>query len=118
MDWRRARGVSGRLMLAHLVAYPLAFAWAVACIPPAIALVPERILLEQPADAVVAIVLRSLLWPCVAVALVAHGVAIPWSFARPGADARARRVYLVTLAVLGAVALLGGGGAWLWLILR
>ena len=121
------RRAAPRLLLAHALAYPQAFAWAMAAIPLSIVAVPEAALSDASVDVVVQIVLRKLAWPAIGVFVVEHVAALPWAFARDAASdglagassvVRARRRFWLATAALFAVALLGGGASWLWLIFR
>lgn len=121
------RRAAPRLLLAHALAYPQAFVWAMAAIPLSILAVPEAALSDASVDVVVQIVLRKLAWPAIGVFVVEHFAALPWALAKDGASdgpagassvVRARRAFWLATAALFAVALLGGGASWLWLIFR
>jgi hypothetical protein len=104
-----------RLGIAHLLAYPIAFAWAVASIPPFIVTLPPSFLVSAPVDGVVQVVLHRLAWPSIAVFVLEHVVVVPWAVR--GTD-RARRFFFVSTAAITGIAILGGGAFWLWLVLR
>jgi hypothetical protein len=106
-----------RYVLAHVVSYPLAFLWAVACIPLTIQLsLPDIDALNQDMPAVGQLVVRRLAWPAGFVFALPHLFAIPWAFGRD--PARWRRRTWTGIAAVAGVGVLFGGGSWLWLFLR
>jgi hypothetical protein len=130
VSWsERARRGAPRLLLAHALAYPMAFAWAIAAIPLAIVSVPDALIGDASVENVVQIVLRKLAWPALGVFVVEHLLAVPWARAREpmtlAADdpdrsrvTRARRAFWLTTGALFAIAIVGGGASWLWLVYR
>jgi hypothetical protein len=107
-----------RLLYAHLVAYPLTFAWAVAAIPPCLYVIPDKIIFKEDVTVVSQMVLANLRWPALFVAIVSHAIALPWGFVREENRKRARRLYWISVGVLFAIAVVVGGGWWIWLMTR
>lgn len=106
-------------MIAHMIAYAVAFVWAVAGIVPALVSLPGEALSRPVEEIKVQVLWRVGVGVAVPFAL-AHAVALPW--ARAGHDparvARGRRLYVTStagLAVLGAIVSAVG---WGWLITR
>lgn len=113
----RVRAVAERLAVAHFVAYPLAFLWAVAAIPVTIHLSIEDIdQLAGDMDKVGALIVHRVAWPAGAAFLAAHAAAIPWIVARDPKVGQRRT--LLGLAGIGLSGILVGGASWLWLMLR
>lgn len=104
-----------RLGIAHLLSYPIAFAWAVAAIPPFIVTLPQSFLVNEPVEAVVRVVLHRLAWPSLGIFVAQHLVVVPWAVR--GTD-RARRFFWWSTGAIAAIAIVGGGAFWLWLVLR
>ena len=115
---KRLRAAAPRLLLAHALAYPVAFAWAIAAIPLSIVSLPDAVVMDGSVDTVVQIVLRKLAWPAFGVFVVEHLAAIPWARADVSHAPRARRVFWIATGALASVALVVGGASWLWLVLR
>jgi hypothetical protein len=112
----RARTVFVRVFVAHLVAYPVAMAWAVGSIPALIARVASRYGIDLEATDLAHRVLVGLAWPAALSALLEHLAGIAWGVDRD--ERRGKRVFIVTTAVLLALPILGGGGSWIWLMTR
>jgi hypothetical protein len=104
-----------RGLLAHLAAYPIAFAWAVASIPLAIHLFVRDVdALHDDLPAIGQLITRRVAWPAGAAFVLAHLFALPWAFgARP--EARAPWIGIASLAVAGVVF---GAASWAWLLVR
>ena len=115
---QRARAAAPRLLIAHGLAYPVAFAWAIAAIPACIVSLPDAVVMGGSVDAVVQIVLRKLAWPAFGVFVVEHLAAIPWARAHASNAPRARRGFWIATGALFGVALVVGGASWLWLVRR
>jgi hypothetical protein len=112
----RAKTVVVRVFIAHLIAYPIAFVWALGSIPLVIVGVVAAMGTSLD-DAVIAHhVLLRLLWPVVPAALLAHLAGVVWGLDRN--EKRGRRLFIVTMAVLGAVPVVVGGVSWIWLVTR
>ncbi len=108
-----------RLMIAHMIAYPVAFVWATAAIVPSLATLSNEAL-ALPAEQIA----NKVLWRVGAASLVvfalAHVTALPWARARADeAKARAgRRGYIAATVGLGATGIAAAAVAWGWLLTR
>ena len=115
---RRSQAIL-RILLAHGLAYPLATAWAFAAVPAFVVSVASGgdFTLD---DATVAHVAHAVLvrvaWVAGGVFVVAHVAGAIWAFHAD--EPRGRRVFLVTMVALFAVAVVLGGGSWIWLMTR
>jgi hypothetical protein len=116
VDGSRAKTISVRVFVAHLVAYPVALAWAMGAIPALIVREASRYGLSIDEAVLVHRILVGLLWPVVPAALVEHLAGVAWGIDRN--EKRGRRVFLVATAVLLVVPVLGGGASWIWLMTR
>jgi hypothetical protein len=140
------KAFSGRFFLAHMLAYPLGFAAAVAAMP--IAMVVKKKELMSPGRfgaksemlagiardlnltpleaAQIEIVLMFTMWVSIVVLVVIHVVALPWSIAAARAvndpalvETSLKRGYRLFAGVTGGTfVLLGliGTGAWIWVL--
>src|SRR5262245_20910657 len=98
---RRIFAVVERFAVAHFAAYPIAFVWAVAAIPPTIHLSAGA--LDQfggDMDLIGRFVVRRLVWPAGAAFLLAHATPLPWILARD--PKRGLRLCLTGLGGLAA----------------
>lgn len=112
----RARTVAFRMLVAHLLAYPVAMAWALGAIPALVVNVASTggPLLD---DAVIAHrVLLRVAWPALGSFVLVHLSGAVW--ARGGDDARARRAFAIAMSLLGGVPVVLGGLSWVWLMTR
>ena len=101
------------MLLAHLLAYPIALAWTLGSLPAIIVAIAST----RYDDAEIARrVLRYSLWPLVASFAAAHAPGAAWAWSRD--EARGRRIFVVSEALLGAVPVVVGGALWGWLMLR
>ncbi len=106
-----------RYVLAHAIAYPIAFLWAMASIPLAIHLNIRAIdALHDDLPAIGDYVVRKLAWPAGVVFVLPHLLGLPWAFGRD--PARWRRPTWIGIGAVAAVGVLFGGASWLWLFLR
>jgi hypothetical protein len=113
VTWTRALA---RLFVAHVVAYPLAFLWAVGGIPLTIHASARDFDALGDEAAASALIVRRLAWPAGAAFVLTHLLVIVWLTA--GDDRRGQRRFLTAVAGLAALGLAGGGASWLWLLLR
>lgn len=91
----------------HLLSYPVAFVFAVFGIVPALRAIPPNELANGEPRAVVVRVLGRLVWPSLAVFVVAHAAALPWMREGGGAGRGMKislALYFGMLAVGGALA--------------
>ena len=111
----RWASIVGRLLAGHMAAYPIAFVWALACIPAAIVWSAKEVTTIEDEQRVVSIVLHRLLWPVIAVFVVAHAPSFPWAYAEGDRARRLRRLFLFGDAGFLAVGVVFGGAWWAWL---
>jgi hypothetical protein len=111
-----ARSVGLRLLLAHALAYPVAVAWALGAIPVLVVGIASATGTSLDDEAIAHRVLVRVAWPALGSFALMHGAGVVWAFSRD--DALGRRTFWGALAVLGGVALVGGGASWLWLMTR
>lgn len=110
------RHAFGRLLVAHFVAYPVAFLWAAASVPVLVPLYEETLFRFAEQAEMAAFLTNKMLLPAALGFVLAHAVALPWAFA---ADAhRGLRRYLVLGGALVGLTLLVGAGGWVWLLTR
>jgi hypothetical protein len=112
----RGRASVERLVVAHLLAWPLGMLWACAAMPFAFPLFDAEIGRIEDPEAVGWFIAWKVLWAGGAAFVLAHVAAVPWAFGREGG--RGRRIFLVGIGVLAGLGLLAGGGGWAWLHLR
>jgi hypothetical protein len=107
---------AARLLVAHGVAYPVAIAWAFGAVPVLILRIAARggPLLD---DATVGqrVVVHDA-WPALGAFVAVHVLGAVWAFSRDAT--KGRKVFVVSTAALTAVAVVGGGASWLWLLSR
>lgn len=104
-----------RLLLSHALAYPVAIAWAFGGIPLCVVTVASRVGTTL-ADADIAHkVLLAVAWPTIGSFVLVHLAGVYWAWSRAP---RARLRFIVAVASLAGVAVVGGGGSWLWLMSR
>lgn len=115
--WTRLRQTIERLAVAHFVAYPIAFLWAVGAIPLTIHLsVHDLDALNGDELAIQKLIVRRLAWPAAAAFATAHVAVAPWLAIED--TKRGLRVFLILIACVAGMGLLAGGGSWLWLLMR
>jgi len=108
---RATTRLAARLLAAHLLAYTLGLAWAVAAIPIVVQALPKD--LGDDAQAISALVLRKVLWPFVGVWIAVHLASLPWAFTKSAARLPwTRAIFLVAIALLFVGALVAGGVYW------
>ncbi len=105
-----------RLLVAHLLAYTLAVAWAIAAIPIVVRTLPLDI---GDDDAKIgALVLQKTLVPFAGVWVLVHLTALPWAFTRAAARLKwTRAIFVVAVALLFVASAIVGGEAW-WKLVR
>src|ERR1700679_464168 len=113
---KRASKVALRLFAAHGLAYPVATAWAFASVPVFVVSVAAEVGTSLDDETVAHRVLLRVVWPTVITFVLVHVAGVVWAF--DANEARGRRIFVLSLVVLGAVALLGGGLSWIWLMWR
>jgi hypothetical protein len=124
-----------RLGLAHLLAYPLAVAWAVGATPLCVASIPDKMLMDLPLDldpwkfahdfmggsshdaatAGLRLVLVRILWAALVPFVIEHAIVLPWAIR---GTARARRAFWIATGAIAAIGVFGGAADWIWLIAR
>jgi hypothetical protein len=122
---RRAGTVIARLLIAHLVAYPIAAAWIVGAMPFCFPIF-ERAITEATGDVVVwgvlpiaagpAIVVRATLVIGAIVFALEHVVGVAWALGKE--PRRARRRFSIASLVLGGVGVALAVSGWLWFLIR
>lgn len=110
-DWALARKVTVRVFVAHLIAYPIVLAWALGAMPAMIVRVVSAVGTSLDDADVAHRVLVLLLWPVVASALLAHAAGVVWGLDRD--EKRGKRVFVVVMAALGGLPVLGGAASWI-----
>lgn len=112
----RSSGRFARVLLAHLVAYPIAFAWAVAAIPLLFPIYEDALIglyeMQQVAD----FLLAKIAWFAALTFVLTHLAVIPWALAAP-LD-RGKRLFVISACALFSAAVVTGGVGWTWLLLR
>lgn len=112
-----APSIKKRLVLVHVLAYPLALVFAVAAAPIIMRMMPDGQLLSVAPELAWNIVARKLVVPALVMFVVAHAVAAPWL--RKGADpVRGKRTYAALLTFLFAMGLFGGAASWALLLYK
>jgi hypothetical protein len=122
---RRPGTVVARVVLAHLVAYPIAMAWIVGAMPFCFPIF-ERELTAATGDVVLwgvapmpaeaAIVVRATLFVGAIVFGVEHAVGVAWALAKDAP--RGKRRFAVASLALGASGLLAAAGGWIWFLIH
>jgi hypothetical protein len=112
----RAKTAAVRIFIAHLVAYPIAFAWALGSIPAVIVGVVTVVGTNLDDADVAHRVLVRVLWPFIGSAVLAHLAGVVWGLDRN--EKRGKRIFVVSMAALGGIPVLVGGGSWIWLMTR
>jgi hypothetical protein len=143
-----AKAFWGRFAVGHFVAYPVCFLTAAGSLPFAMVLRRQQLLnpgragarTKLVADAArdlklsgveaaqVEIVLEWAMWACLAVFLLLHLAALPWSFAArdaarhpergPDGVKRGFRIFAGTTATTVVLVALAGTAGWIWVMTR
>ena len=114
--WPRFKAVCGRLTVAHLLAYPIAGAWVAGVMPLVILSMKDLVLAKGEAAEVIDLIVRRASVPALVAFAIMHLAALPWALAKPEREARATRVFKYVGGGLAAIAVVGGGASWAWLI--
>ncbi len=108
---RATIGVAVRLLVAHVLAYMLAFTWTVGAIARVILTLPTD--LDPELATIAPLVLPRVGWEFVGVWIAVHVASLPWVFTRNEARAKWMRALFFTVVVAGFVAAIAvGAGAW------
>ena len=121
---RKASTFVGRLILAHLVAYPIAIAWIVLAMPFAFPLLGDQAMhatgdasvLGLPMTEGQAIVFRAVLVVGAVIFLIEHAIGVIWALGKDAA--RARRNFTIASLILGCLGVIGAVGGWIWFLLK
>ena len=105
-----------RLLVSHLLAYPIAMAWAVASVPVIVVALASRYGTSLDDEVLVHRALGVVLWPAVGSFVCAHVLGVAW--ARAGDAPRGLRAFALRTSLLTGVAVVGGGASWIWLMTR
>jgi hypothetical protein len=105
-----------RVFIAHGLAYPIAFGWAVASIPLLIVYVVSKVGTALDVQVVGHRVLVDVSVPAGVAFVLAHLAGLQWGLARD--QESGRRKFLLAMAFLGGVPVVVGGASWIWLIVR
>jgi hypothetical protein len=105
-----------RLLVSHLIAYPIAMVWALASIPPTVVGIAARAGTTLEDQVIAGRTLAVIVWPAAAAFIAAHALGVAW--ARAGDGPRGLRAYAVRASVLTGAAIVGGGASWIWLMTR
>jgi hypothetical protein len=114
--WTRARKLTVRVLVAHFAAYPVMLAWALGSIPALIVRVASVVGTSLDDADVAHRVLVQLLWPVLVSAVLAHAAGVVWGLDRD--EKRGKRIFVMSMAALGGVPVLGGAASWIWLMTR
>jgi hypothetical protein len=113
---RRASKAALRVLMAHGLAYPIAAAWAFASVPAFVVSVASEVGVTLDDETVAHRVLCRVAWPAVGSFVLAHVAGVVWA-AHPD-ETRGRRIFVVSMVALAGVAVVLGGGSWIWLMTR
>jgi hypothetical protein len=113
---KRASKVALRIFMAHGLAYPIATAWAFASVPMFVLNVASEVGITLDDETVAHRVLLRVAWPAIGSFVLVHLAGVYWAFDPD--EARGRRVFRVALLGLTAIAVVGGGIWWAWLMTR
>jgi hypothetical protein len=116
MNGRPPGKIALRIFAAHGLAYPIATAWAFASVPFLVVGIASQVGLTLDDAEVAHRVLVGAAWPAVGVFVLTHVLGVVWAFDRN--EGRGRRVFIAALVGLFAIAVLFGGGSWIWLMTR
>jgi hypothetical protein len=105
-----------RLLVSHLLAYPIAMAWALASIPAVVVGIASRSGTSLADEVIASRALAVVAWPTAAAFIAAHALGVAWARARD--TQRGLRAYAVRSSVLAGAAIVGGGASWIWLMTR
>jgi hypothetical protein len=105
-----------RLIYAHLLSYPAAFAWALALVPVLILGTPEAKWLTMTEEQAKDLILWRVGLGSVAIFAVLHVAALPWAFAHD--DRRHRRIFIALLLAVSVLGVGVGGIEWTRLMTR
>jgi hypothetical protein len=111
-----ARASVERLLVAHLLAWPLGLLWAFAAMPFAFPLFEAELVRIDDPQAVGWFIAWKVLWVAGGAFLLGHLAALPWAFGREGGAGR--RIFLWGMGGLAGLGLVAGGAGWAWLHLR
>ncbi len=92
------------------------FAWALGSIPAVIVRVVSVVGTTLDDADIAHRVLLKLVWPVVVSGLLAHAAGVAWGL--DVNDERGKRVFVVAMAALGGIPVLGGAVSWIWLMTR
>ena len=112
---RRADSVV-RMLVAHVLAYPICVAWALGSIPLVVVLVASSTGTTLDDHAVTHLVMMRIAWPAVLSFVLVHAAGVAWARAPEPRAGRAR--FLVAMSLLAGLPTVVGGAAWLWLMSR
>lgn len=110
MSWKKKAMVP--LLVSHFVSYPLVLAWDLAVLPLLFHLAQKELPNLTLTEALW-LLFRRLFTPSAMAFVVGHVVALPWAFGRAPLG---KRIYVVCMALLFAVALVGAAVGWVRLI--
>ncbi len=98
-----------------MLSYPLAFLWAAGGVVPALYSFPKGALETLSQDDAVRAVVRRLAVPSLAIWILVHLLSLPWAL---GTSRRNTWIFAIGVGTLASLAIVGGGGAWIWLYTR
>lgn len=114
MAARSGGQVALRLLVAHAVAYPVALAWAFGSVPLTVVAVASATGTSLEDAEIAHRVLVRVLWPAILSFAAVHAAGAAWAWS---ADARRGfRLFAWSSGALMAIAVVAGGGSWLWLM--
>lgn len=113
---RKKRAIAA-FLAGHMLAYPVAFVWAIFAIVPILSAIPPQVLATKTPESAARLVILKLAWPSIALFVLVHGGALPWALDRR-AGSRGIRISLATYGVLMLVGGLFAVGVWVRLYTR
>jgi hypothetical protein len=105
-----------RFFIAHGLAYPIACAWAFGAIPAYVIHIASQVGTSLDDEEVAHRVLVGLMVPTIAAFVIPHVAGVLWGLALD--EERARRRFILAMALLGGLPVLFGGVSWIWLMTR
>jgi hypothetical protein len=110
----RKRIIVERLVLGHLLSYPVAGLWLFGMISLIILTIGKQRLLALTDEEAKKLILSRDGWLGLAAYIAVHIASLPWAFGKN--VERNRKIFFVCFALLFLAGLLGGGAGWIYLL--